>query len=67
MMKNTLHEWNGYDFLRSYRFAGFGKDGESVYMVLETKYSIAEGVVYRDKFVGHCNSARKPAILVRSA
>lgn len=52
----------GYEYTRNYKWFGYGCDVQFIYAIYETKYNIAKGLVYVDKFVGYCTRDKKEYI-----
>ena len=54
-MNKEYRTFKNYDYKTEFKFVGYGVNAEPIYAKYETKFNIANGVVYQNKFVGYCN------------
>lgn len=54
-MNKDYRTVRNYDYITEYRFAGYGLNTAPIYAKYETKFNIAKGVVYSNKFIGYCD------------
>lgn len=58
-MEKDYKTIRNYDYITTYKFVGYGINANAIYAKYETKFNIANGVIYKDKFIGYCDENKK--------